>query len=141
MDTPGHADFGGEVERVLSIVDGVVLVVDYCTGPMSQSRFVLSKALLNPKVIPIVVANKIDKAAEHQPGEFDNQVFELFVGLDADDQRMEYPTLYGSAKRGWIEKSLEDCQKSEHPEGLFLLSIPPAFSTECPNGCISECPN
>lgn len=101
-------------------MDGVILIVDYWTGPMSQSRFVLSKALLNPKVVPIVVANKIDREATYrQPGEFENEIFELFVGLDASDAQIDYPMFYGSARQGWMEKSLEDCKKLEHPDGMI----------------------
>lgn len=120
VDTPGHADFGGEVERVLSVVDGVVLVVDLVSGPMSQSRFVLSKALLNPKVIPIVVVNKVDKPNDRLPGDIENEIFELFVGIDAKDEQIEYPMLYGSAKCGWLERSWDECKtKTEHTEGTF----------------------
>lgn len=120
LDTPGHQDFGGEVERILSIVDGVILVVDFWSGPMSQTRFVLSKALMNPKIIPIVVANKLDRDVTHRSEcEFDNEVFGLFVGLNPSDEQMEYPTLYGSAKHGWIEKTMEECRGTEHPKGIM----------------------
>lgn len=105
------------MERILNIVDGVLLVVDFDLGPMSQSRFVLSKALIDQNLVPIVVANKVDRQNQRQPGEFENEMFELFMGLQAKDHQMEYPILYGSAKEGWMEGDFGSCKNKEHPKG------------------------
>ncbi|MCX6204735.1 MAG: translational GTPase TypA [Bacteroidetes bacterium] len=104
IDTPGHSDFGGEVERVLKMADGVILLVDAFEGPMPQTRFVLQKALhLNLK--PIVVINKVDKA-NCRPDEVHDAVFELFFNLDATEEQLNFPTFYGSGKNGWFNDSL-----------------------------------
>jgi GTP-binding protein len=104
IDTPGHADFGGEVERVLKMADGVLLLVDAFEGPMPQTRFVLQKALqLNLK--PIVVINKVDKP-NCRPDEVYDAVFELFFNLDATEEQLDFPTYYGSGKNGWFNDSL-----------------------------------
>lgn len=104
IDTPGHADFGGEVERVLKMADGVILLVDAFEGPMPQTRFVLQKALqLNLK--PIVVINKVDKP-NCRPDEVHDAVFELFFNLDATEEQLDFPTYYGSGKNGWFNDSL-----------------------------------
>jgi GTP-binding protein len=104
IDTPGHADFGGEVERVLKMADGVILLVDAFEGPMPQTRFVLQKALaLNLK--PIVVINKVDKA-NCRPDEVHDAVFELFFNLDATEEQLNFPTYYGSGKNGWFNDTL-----------------------------------
>lgn len=104
IDTPGHSDFGGEVERVLKMADGVILLVDAFEGPMPQTRFVLQKALqLNLK--PIVVINKVDKA-NCRPDEVHDAVFELFFNLDATEEQLNFPTFYGSGKNGWFNNSL-----------------------------------
>jgi GTP-binding protein len=104
IDTPGHADFGGEVERVLKMADGVILLVDAFEGPMPQTRFVLQKALaLNLK--PIVVINKVDKA-NCRPDEVHDAIFELFFNLDATEEQLNFPTYYGSGKNGWFNDSL-----------------------------------
>lgn len=107
IDTPGHADFGGEVERVLKMADGVILLVDAFEGPMPQTRFVLHKALqLNLK--PIVVINKVDKP-NCRPDEVHDAVFELFFNLDATEEQLDFPTFYGSGKNSWFNSSLEQC--------------------------------
>ena len=104
IDTPGHADFGGEVERVLKMADGVLLLVDAFEGPMPQTRFVLQKALhLNLK--PIVIINKVDKP-NCRPDEVHDAVFELFFNLDATEEQLDFPTYYGSGKNGWFNDSL-----------------------------------
>ena len=104
IDTPGHADFGGEVERVLKMADGVILLVDAFEGPMPQTRFVLQKALaLGLK--PIVVINKVDKP-NCRPDEVHDAVFELFFNLDATEEQLDFPTFYGSGKNGWFNDSL-----------------------------------
>ena len=104
IDTPGHADFGGEVERVLKMADGVCLLVDAFEGPMPQTRFVLQKALqLNLK--PIVIINKVDKP-NCRPDEVHDAVFELFFNLDATEDQLNFPTYFGSSKQGWFNTSL-----------------------------------
>ena len=104
IDTPGHADFGGEVERVLKMADGVLLLVDAFEGPMPQTRFVLQKALhLNLK--PIVIINKVDKP-NCRPEEVHEAIFELFFNLDATEAQLDFPTYYGSGKNGWFNDSL-----------------------------------
>lgn len=104
VDTPGHADFGGEVERILSMVDGVVLLVDASEGPMSQTKFVLSKALgLNKKAI--VVLNKIDREG-HRAEEVESEILDLFCGLTDNEALLEYPLLYASSKNGWVSEDL-----------------------------------
>lgn len=104
IDTPGHSDFGGEVERVLKMADGVLLLVDAFEGPMPQTRFVLQKALqLNLK--PIVIINKVDKP-NCRPDEVHDAVFELFFNLDATEEQLNFPTFYGSGKNGWFNDSL-----------------------------------
>ena len=100
IDTPGHSDFGGEVERVLNMADGVLLVVDAFEGPMPQTRFVTQKAIeLGLK--PIVVINKVDKP-NCQPDLAQEAVFELMFNLGASDEQLDFPTVYGSAKQGWM---------------------------------------
>lgn len=107
IDTPGHADFGGEVERVLKMADGVCLLVDAFEGPMPQTRFVLQKALqLNLK--PIVIINKVDKP-NCRPDEVHDAVFELFFNLDATEEQLDFPTFYGSGKNGWFNSKNEQC--------------------------------
>ncbi len=108
IDTPGHADFGGEVERVLKMADGVLLLVDAFEGPMPQTRFVLQKALeLGLK--PIVVINKVDKE-NCRPDEVHDKVFDLFFNLGATEAQLDFPTFYGSSKQGWFNKSLEQTE-------------------------------
>ena len=100
IDTPGHADFGGEVERVLNMADGVLLLVDAFEGPMPQTRFVLHKALSLGKK-PIVVINKVDKP-NCRPDEVHDAVFDLFFNLDATEEQLNFHTIYGSSKMGWM---------------------------------------
>lgn len=105
IDTPGHADFGGEVERVLNMADGVLLLVDAFEGPMPQTRFVMQKAIaLNLK--PIVVINKVDKP-NCKPEEVQEQVFDLMASLDASEDQLDFPTVYGSSKEGWMGETWE----------------------------------
>ncbi|MEM9571426.1 MAG: translational GTPase TypA [Pseudomonadota bacterium] len=106
VDTPGHADFGGEVERILSMVDGAIVLVDAAEGPMPQTKFVVSKAL-KIGLRPIVAVNKIDKP-ERRPDEVIDEVFDLFDALGADDDQLDFPILYGSAKNGWMSTQYED---------------------------------
>ena len=117
MDTPGHADFGGEVERVLSMVDGVVLLCDAAEGPLPQTKFVLTKALkLGLK--PIVLINKVDRG-DARPMEVHNEVFDLFAALDASEEQLDFPTLYASGRDGWAATSLEAPRETLNP--LFEL--------------------
>lgn len=111
VDTPGHADFGGEVERILSMVDGVLVLVDAAEGPMPQTKFVVSKALalgLNP----IVVINKIDKS-DARVSEVVDEVFELFMMLGANDKQLDFPILYASGRNGWAVKNLEKDERKD----------------------------
>ncbi len=105
VDTPGHADFGGEVERILSMVDGVVLLVDAAEGPMPQTKFVTSKALALG-LRPIVVLNKVDKP-DAEPDRALNEVFDLFANLGADDEQLDFPAMYASGRSGWAEMELD----------------------------------
>ena len=115
VDTPGHADFGGEVERALKIVDGVMLLVDASEGPLPQTRYVLMKAL-EANLKPIVVINKIDRP-DARPQEVLNEVYDLFIDLDADESQLDFPVLYAVAKNGVAKASLDD--PSETLEPLF----------------------
>jgi GTP-binding protein len=124
IDTPGHADFGGEVERVLKMADGVCLLVDAFEGPMPQTRFVLQKALqLNLK--PIVIINKVDKP-NCRPDEVHDKVFDLFFNLDATEEQLNFPTFYGSSKQGWFNTSLEPTQDIFALLDGVLEFVPPA---------------
>lgn len=106
IDTPGHADFGGEVERVLKLTDGVLLLVDSFEGPMPQTRFVLEKAL-HLHLKPIVVINKIDRT-DNRPAEVLDEIYDLFIDLNADENQLEFPVIYASGRDGWAVKNLED---------------------------------
>jgi GTP-binding protein len=108
VDTPGHADFGGEVERILNMVDGALVLVDASEGPLPQTKFVVSKAL-KIGLKPIVVINKVDRA-DARPVQVVNEVFDLFAALDAHDEQLDFPILYGSAKQGWMAASPEGPQ-------------------------------
>jgi GTP-binding protein len=113
IDTPGHADFGGEVERVLKMADGVLLLVDSFEGPMPQTRFVLEKAL-HLHLKPIVVINKIDRP-DNRPHEVLDEIYDLFIDLNADDKQLEFPVIYASGRDGWAVKELEDEHKNLVP--------------------------
>lgn len=113
IDTPGHADFGGEVERVLSMCDGVILLCDSAEGPLPQTKFVLGKAL-KLGIKPIVMINKIDRS-DARPDEVLNEVFDLFVSLDANDEQLDFPVLYASGRDGWCAESLEAPRENLHP--------------------------
>src|SRR5205823_6732514 len=112
VDTPGHADFGGEVERILNMVDGALVLVDAAEGPLPQTKFVVSKAL-KMGLKPIVVINKVDRP-DARPTEVVNEVFDLFAALDATDEQLDFPILYGSAKQGWMAASLD----GSHGDGM-----------------------
>jgi GTP-binding protein len=109
VDTPGHADFGGEVERILSMVDGVVLLVDAAEGPMPQTKFVTSKALALG-LRPIVVVNKVDKA-DGEPDQAVDDVFDLFAALEAGDEQLDFPVMYASGRAGWCDEQLDGPRK------------------------------
>ena len=117
VDTPGHADFGGEVERILSMVDGVVLLVDAAEGPMPQTKFVTSKAL-SLGLKPIVVLNKVDKQ-DAEPDRALDEVFDLFANLGASDEQLDFPILYASGRSGWADESLDGPRKNL--DSLFKL--------------------
>lgn len=119
VDTPGHADFGGEVERVLNMVDSVVLLVDAAEGPMPQTKFVLSKALALG-LRPIVVINKIDRSDARQEEVLD-EIFDLFVALDANDEQLDFPVLYASGRNGWAVEDLD--HPRENMNCLFDLIL------------------
>jgi GTP-binding protein len=130
IDTPGHADFGGEVERVLKMADGVCLLVDAFEGPMPQTRFVLQKALqLNLK--PIVIINKVDKP-NCRPDEVHDAVFELFFNLDASEEQLDFPTYYGSGKNGWFNDSLTEIDNIFPLLDGILKYVPPPKVNEGP---------
>ena len=124
IDTPGHADFGGEVERVLKMVDGVLLLVDAQEGVMPQTKFVVKKAL-SLGLRPIVVVNKIDKPAG-DPDRVINEIFDLFVALDANDEQLEFPVVYAAAKNGYAKLKLSDESKDMQPLFETILSHVPA---------------
>src|ERR1700760_299564 len=124
VDTPGHADFGGEVERIMNMIDGVLLVVDSVDGPQAQTRFVLRKAL-EAGAKPIVVINKIDRDNAN-PHKVLDLVFELFVSLHATDEQLDFPFIYCSAKQGYAKKDITEASTTMEP--LFdaiIKHIPP----------------
>src|SRR4026209_647716 len=113
VDTPGHADFGGEVERTLSMVDGVMLLVDASEGPLPQTRFVLRKAL-ERRLTPMVVINKIDRS-DARTSDVLNEVYDLFIDLDATEDQLDFPVLYCNARAGIAKMSLEDPSTNLRP--------------------------
>ena len=129
VDTPGHADFGGEVERILSMVDGVIVLVDAAEGPMPQTKFVVSKAL-KIGLRPIVAINKVDRP-DARIDEVVNEVFDLFAALDATDEQLDFPILYGSGRNGWMANSPDGPQDGMAPLfDLVLAHVPPARTEE-----------
>jgi GTP-binding protein len=127
VDTPGHADFGGEVERTLTLVDGVLLLVDAAEGPLPQTRFVLKKAL-EAGLPPVVVINKIDRQ-DARPAKVLDEIYDLFIDLDATEEQLEFSVLYTDAKRGIARRSLDDPSRSLEPlfETLLAAIPPPGF--------------
>src|SRR5207344_1693557 len=119
VDTPGHADFGGEVERILNMVDGAIVLVDAAEGPLPQTKFVVSKAL-KVGLRPIVAINKVDRS-DARPLVVAGEVFDLFAALDASEEQLDFPVLYGSAKEGWMAASIDGPKKSMAP--LFDLVL------------------
>ena len=134
VDTPGHADFGGEVERILSMVDGVVLLVDSSEGPMPQTKFVLGKAL-KLGLCPIVVINKADKP-DARCDDVLNEIFDLFVSLNANDKQLDFPVLYASGRNGWAVKELDEEKKDLTPLFELICSYVPEPACE-PNAPFS----
>ena len=130
VDTPGHADFGGEVERIMKMVDGVLLVVDAHDGPQAQTRFVLKKALEN-KVKPIVVINKVDRE-NARPHKVLDMVFDLFVELKANDEQLDFPIIYASAKNGFAMREVHENSEDMTPlfEAIVKFIPPPTIATE-----------
>jgi GTP-binding protein len=130
VDTPGHADFGGEVERIMKMVDGVLLVVDAHDGPQAQTRFVLRKAMAN-KLKPVVVINKIDRE-NARPHKVLDEIFDLFVELKATDEQLDFPIIYASAKNGFAMRELHENNEDMTP--LFQAIVqhvpPPKISSE-----------
>jgi GTP-binding protein len=126
VDTPGHADFGGEVERILNMVDGAIVLVDAAEGPMPQTKFVVSKAL-KIGLRPVVAVNKVDRP-DARPQEVVNAVFDLFAALDASDEQLDFPILYGSGRDGWMASSPESPQNGGLAPlfDLVLDHVPPA---------------
>lgn len=131
IDTPGHSDFGGEVERVLKMADGVLLLVDAFEGPMPQTRFVLQKALALG-LHPIVVINKVDKP-NCRPDEVHDSVFELFFNLDATEEQLNFPTIYGSSKNGWMNTSLTETENILPLMDAILEHVPAPKVNEGPS--------
>ena len=123
IDTPGHADFGGEVERVLSMADGVILLTDAAEGPMPQTKFVLGKALAQG-LKPMVVINKVDRP-DGRPDEVVDEVFDLFAALDANEEQLDFPILYASGRDGWCVRELEDERKDLTPMLELIVSHVP----------------
>ena len=124
MDTPGHADFGGEVERILSMVDGAIVLCDAAEGPLPQTKFVLTKALARG-LKPIVVINKVDRQ-DARPDEVHNEVFDLFAALGASDEQLDFHTLFASGRQGWADLELEGPRKDLAPLFDLILSHVPA---------------
>lgn len=132
VDTPGHADFGGEVERVLSMVDGVILLVDAAEGPMPQTRFVLRKAL-GLQLLPIVVINKIDRP-DARSQEVLNEVFDLMIELGASDEQLDFPVLYASGRQGLVRTNLTDTNDDVRPlfDAILKRIPPPVGNADAP---------
>jgi len=128
IDTPGHADFGGEVERILNMADGVILLIDAAEGPLPQTKFVLGKALAQG-IRPIVVVNKIDRS-DARPTEVLNEVFDLFASLDATEEQLDFPVLYASGRDGWCCPDLDGPRENLHPMLDLILAHVPAPKVE-----------
>src|SRR5262249_12445595 len=131
VDTPGHADFGGEVERILNMVDGAIVLVDASEGPLPQTKFVVSKAL-KQGLCPIVAINKIDRPDERHDAVL-NEIFDLFANLDASEQQLDFPVLYGSGRNGWMSPDPQGPRADLQP--LFELirrHVPPPLVEDGP---------
>lgn len=137
IDTPGHADFGGEVERILSMVDGAIILVDSAEGALPQTKFVLGKALARG-MRPIVVVNKIDRQ-DARPDEVHEEIFDLFAALDASEEQLDFPMLYASGRQGWADETLDGPKKDLGPLfDLVLRHVPaPGLDAEKPFAMVS----
>ncbi|MBN8906167.1 MAG: GTP-binding protein, partial [Rhodospirillales bacterium] len=138
VDTPGHADFGGEVERILNMVDGAIVLVDAAEGPLQQTKFVVGKALARG-LRPIVVVNKVDRG-DARPDEVHNEVFDLFAALGADDDQLDFPMLYASGRNGWADPTLDGPRKDLSPLfDLIVNHVPaPALDPEAPFAMVAS---
>jgi GTP-binding protein len=138
VDTPGHADFGGEVERILNMVDGAIVLVDAAEGVLPQTKFVVSKALARG-IKPIVVVNKIDRQ-DARADEVHNEVFDLFAALGATDEQLDFPMLYASGRQGWADEVLEGARKDLAPMFDMVLRHVPAtaLDKEAPFGMVAS---
>jgi len=132
VDTPGHADFGGEVERIMNMVDGVVVLVDAAEGPMPQTKFVVAKAL-KAGLKPIVIVNKVDRP-DARPHQVHDEVFDLFAALDATDEQLDFPTLFASSRQGWASEQPDGPRESMAPLFDLILSYvpPPKVERDAP---------
>ena len=132
VDTPGHADFGGEVERILGMVDGVLVLVDAAEGPMPQTKFVTGKALRRG-LRPIVVINKVDRA-DARVSEVHNEIFDLFALLDATEAQLDFPTLFASGRDGWAVADMSEPRDSLAPlfELITTHVAPPVADPDAP---------
>ena len=137
IDTPGHADFGGEVERVLGMADGVILLTDAAEGPMPQTKFVLGKAL-KQGLKPIVIINKVDRP-DGRPEKVVDEVFDLFVALDANEEQLDFPILYASGRDGWCAETLDDARENLAPlMDLVIRHVPePQVDKDAPFAMLS----
>ena len=138
VDTPGHADFGGEVERILNMVDGAIVLVDAAEGPLPQTKFVVGKALARG-LRPIVVVNKVDRG-DARPDEVHNEVFDLFAALGADDDQLDFPMLYASGRNGWADPTLDGPRENLSPLfDLIVNHVPaPALDPEAPFAMVAS---
>src|ERR1700729_315408 len=131
VDTPGHADFGGEVERILNMVDGAIVLVDAAEGPLPQTKFMVSKAL-KIGLKPIVAINKVDRS-DARPSQVANEGFDLFASLDASEEQLDFPVLYGSAREGWMATSADGPKVDMAPLfDLILQHVAPPKVEEGP---------
>src|SRR6201996_2468135 len=137
IDTPGHADFGGEVERILNMVDGAIVLVDAAEGPLPQTKFVVGKALARG-IRPIVVVNKVDRQ-DARPDEGHTEVFDLFGALGADDDQLDFPMLYASGRQGWADTTLEGPRKDLSAlYDLVVRHVPaPTLDADAPFGMVA----
>ena len=138
VDTPGHADFGGEVERILNMVDGAIVLVDAAEGVLPQTKFVLTKALARG-LKPMVVVNKIDRQ-DARPDEVHEEMFDLFAALGANDDQLDFPMLFASGRQGWAVVSLDDERKDLSPMFDMVLAHvkPPQLDRDAPFGMVAS---
>src|SRR5215212_6274554 len=138
VDTPGHADFGGEVERILNMVDGAIVLVDAAEGVLPQTKFVVGKALARG-LRPIVVVNKVDRG-DARPDEVHTEVFDLFAALGADDSQLDFPMLYAAGRQGWADATLDGPRQDL--SALFDLGVryvpPPSVDAEAPFAMVAS---